>query len=76
MKANSTKKETPKTRTPKAPDFIAWHVMSRPDEKAFWTRIGAAWLHDDGNGMLLNLELAPTSGGRVVLRAPKAPEQA
>ena len=31
---------------PKAPDFIAWHVSNRGD-KAFWTKVGAAWFHRD-----------------------------
>jgi hypothetical protein len=36
---------------------------------AVWTRIGAVWDHDDGEGM--QLELVPVNGGRIVLRTPK-----
>lgn len=58
---------------PKTPDFIAWHVLSRGG-KAFWTRIGASWLHHDGNGMSLQLETFPIDG-RIVLRAPREETQ-
>ena len=53
----------------KVPDFIAYNVLTK-GEKAFWNRIGASWLHHDGNGMTLQLETLPL-GGRVVLRAPR-----
>jgi hypothetical protein len=64
-----TRKEFIMTRTPntKAPQLIAWHVPER--ENAPWTRIGAAWRHDDRKGFSLQLELMPTAGGRIVLRA-------
>lgn len=64
----ATKKET---REAKAPTLIAWHVADK-GEKGFWTRIGAAWEHEDGNGLTLQLDLVPVGGGRIVLRAPKA----
>ena len=61
-----------KTRNPagnRAPALIAYYVPDR--EKAPWARIGAAWEHKDGDGLTLELELVPTSGGRIVLRSPK-----
>jgi hypothetical protein len=51
------------------PALIAWHVAERADKK-FWTRLGAAWNHEDGGGMTLQLDLMPVAGGRIVLRAP------
>lgn len=54
---------------PKAPDFIAWHVRTKGDN-TYWTRLGASWLHRDGNGMSLQLETFPIDG-RIVLRAPR-----
>lgn len=60
--------KTPTTE-PKNPDFLAWHVHSK-GEKTFWTRIGASWLHRDGNGMSVHLETFPIDG-RIVLRAPR-----
>lgn len=53
---------------PKAPDFIAWHVSNRGD-KAFWTKVGAAWFHRDRKGLSLQLEVVPING-RIVLRTP------
>jgi len=58
---------------PKAPDFIAWHVQTR-GENTFWTRLGASWLHHDGNGMSIQLETFPIDG-RIVLRAPREETQ-
>lgn len=54
---------------PKLPDFIAFHVQTK-GEKTFWNRVGASWLHHDGNGMSLQLETVPVDG-RIVLRAPR-----
>ena len=56
----------------KGPDFVAFNVREGKDGgKGFWTRIGAAWAHDDGEGFNLQLELVPLDG-KIVLRAPKA----
>jgi hypothetical protein len=56
-----------------APALVAYFVTERGD-KSFWTRIGAAWVHDDGKGYGLRLDLVPALGaaGRIVLRE-KAP---
>lgn len=59
--------------TPKTPDFIAWHVLTK-GEKTFWNRVGASWLHHDGNGMSLQLDTFPIDG-RIVLRAPREETQ-
>jgi hypothetical protein len=65
--------QTAPAPTPKTPDFIAFHVQSR-GESTFWNRIGASWLHHDGNGMSLQLETVPIDG-RIVLRAPLPPQE-
>jgi hypothetical protein len=52
------------------PALIAWYVKER-GEKKFWTRIGAAWEHEDGDGLTLDLDLMPTTDRRIVLRKPK-----
>lgn len=57
----------------KAPALIAWHVAER-GERGFWTRIGAAWQHEDGDGLTLQLDLMPVTSGRIVLRAPRDDE--
>jgi hypothetical protein len=48
--------------------------VERGEDKRFWTRIGAAWNHIDGEGIDLHLDLVPTSGGRIVLRTPREDE--
>ena len=56
-------------RESNAPAYIAWHVTER-EEKGFWTRVGAAWDHKDGEGFTLQLEMMPMTG-RIVLRRPQ-----
>ncbi len=50
--------------------LIAYHVNER-GEKSFWTRIGAAWGHRDGEGLTVDLDLVLLDGGRIVLRPLK-----
>jgi hypothetical protein len=54
-------------RTSKAPSHHIYHVRDREGGKAFWTRIGAAWAHADGQGYSLQIELVPLDG-RITLR--------
>ncbi len=68
---NDRRKE--KARNTQPPALIAYHVAER-GEKSFWTRIGAAWDHEDAKGLTLQLELVPANGGRIVLREPNADE--
>jgi hypothetical protein len=71
MARYSTKDRNKENREPKAPAFVAYHVADRTQDKSFWTRIGAAWDHDDGKGLTLQLDLVPVAGGRIVLRQPQ-----
>lgn len=57
------------TRETQPPSLVAFHVTER-GEKKFWTRIGAAWDHEDGKGLTVQLELVPVNAGRIVLREP------
>jgi hypothetical protein len=41
-----------------------------------WTRIGAAWEHEDGEGLTLHYDLLPAAGAPIVLRKPKEDDQA
>lgn len=68
--ARTTNKSSNKARENKGPSFIAYHVAEKSEDKSFWTRIGAAWDHDDGKGLTLQLDLVPVIGGRIVLRNP------
>ena len=68
---NYGRKETKRENQP--PVLIAYHVTER-GEKNFWTRIGAAWDHEDHKGLTVQLDLVPVNGGRIVLREPAADE--
>jgi hypothetical protein len=65
---NRNYKGKEKARETQPPVLIAYHVTER-GEKNFWTRIGAAWDHEDGKGLTVQLDLVPVNGGRIVLRA-------
>jgi hypothetical protein len=45
------------------------------NDKAYWTRVGAAWAHDDGKGFNIQLSCFPVNG-RLVIREPKADKEA
>ncbi len=51
----------------KGPSHIAYQVRDREGKKGFWTRIGSAWAHNDGNGFNIQLECVPLDG-RITLR--------
>jgi hypothetical protein len=49
------------------------YVVEGEGDKAFWTKIGAAWQHEDRKGFNITLNATPLNG-RLVIREPKAPE--
>jgi hypothetical protein len=54
------------------PTLIAYSVKDRGEgQKAIWTRIGAAFPHDNGTGLNVVLDALPI-GSRIVLTEPKA----
>ena len=69
MARNSNYNRKDKARETQPPALIAYHVTER-GEKSFWTRIGAAWDHEDARGLTIQLDLMPMNGGRIVLREP------
>jgi hypothetical protein len=66
------KKQQPadKTERSTAPSYVAYHVREIKEGKDFWTRIGSAWEHKDGNGFNLQIDLIPIDG-RITLRRPE-----
>lgn len=47
------------------------HVKGE-SKNAYWTRIGAAWLHEDQQGLNLALDYMPVNGdGRLVIKVRK-----
>ncbi len=59
--------DSKKTDAAKTPSHVAYHVRDREGGKGFWTRIGSAWAHSDGNGFNVQLDVAPLDG-RITLR--------
>ena len=55
------------TAASKAPTHIVYHVRYREGGEGFWTRIGAAWAHNDGKGFNIQIETVPLDG-RITLR--------
>jgi hypothetical protein len=63
----STNNQTP-TKSAK-PALIAYHVRDGKNEKGYFTRIGVAFPHKDGNGFTLLIETVPLDG-KITLRVP------
>ena len=62
------------------PTYLAYHVTNptagaQGEACAGWTRVGAAWLHHDGMGFDVVLEVMPLDG-RFILCAPLEGERA
>jgi hypothetical protein len=55
------------------PTHVVYHVksyQSNGETKDIWTRIGAAWIHEDGDGFNQQLDMVPLDG-RIVTRRAK-----
>ena len=58
------------------PTHTVNHVRGKGGN-AYWTKIGAAWIHEDGEGLNVSLDFVPLNdAGRLVIRAIKADGQA
>jgi hypothetical protein len=64
--SDSTNNQTTASKTP---SHIVYHVRDRESGEGFWTRIGAAWAHNDGKGFNIQIETVPLDG-RITLRIP------
>ena len=58
-----------KTTASKTPSHIAYHVKDGNSGKGYWTRIGAAWAHANGNGFNIQIDIVPLDG-RITLLIP------
>lgn len=63
----------PDTKPSKAKPAFTLYCVTGEGEKAFWSRIGAAWPHKDGNGYSIKLESIPLNG-RIQMRSENAQE--
>ena len=52
------------------PNYKAFTVVKREGQDDFWLNIGAAFMHQDGDGFNIVLQALPIDG-RIVLRLPK-----
>lgn len=60
------------SKTNRKPTHAVYHVRGE-GEKAYWTKIGAAWLHEDKEGLNVSLDYIPLNdAGRLVIRVNKA----
>ncbi|CFX04430.1 conserved protein of unknown function [Candidatus Filomicrobium marinum] len=51
------------------PTHGVFHVREgKKGGKGFWTRIGAAWMHDDSKGLNIMFDLFPVGDGKIVVR--------
>lgn len=67
--ANMTDTQTKTTN--RKPTHDIFHVRGE-GKSAFWTKVGAGWIHEDTEGMNLALDLVPIDGsGRLVVRIRK-----
>jgi hypothetical protein len=55
------------TSRAKLPTHIVYQIQEREGKPSFWTRIGGAWPHADGQGFNLQLAVVPLDG-RITLR--------
>jgi hypothetical protein len=55
------------TNASKKPTHTAYHVRNSNTGDGYWTRIGAAWAHGDGNGFNIQVDVMPLDG-RISLR--------
>ncbi len=59
-------KETTKTEGGNRPSYELF-VVKGEGEKAYWTKIGAAWPTEKGRGFMLDFVAVPVASGRVVM---------
>ena len=59
--------------TVKKPTFIAYSVTGK-EPQTFWTNIGSAWPHKNGEGFSIELTALPLNG-RIVLLFPKTAQE-
>jgi hypothetical protein len=50
------------------PTHVAYWVRGRDNKKSEWRPIGVAWMHGDGKGINIQVDLIPLDG-RITLRA-------
>lgn len=57
-----------KNTTVRKPEYEVFQVLETSKDKSYWNRIGAAWVHEDGDGLSVTLNAMPLDG-RIIIRA-------
>jgi hypothetical protein len=57
------------------PTYQAYSVVKREGQDDYWLNIGAAFMHQDGEGFNIMLQALPING-KIVLRPPKTDAKA
>jgi hypothetical protein len=57
------------------PTYQAYTVVKREGQDDYWLNIGAAFMHQDGDGYNIILQALPING-KIVLRPPKSDAKA
>jgi hypothetical protein len=60
----------------KKPTHNVYVTKAGADDKTFWSRIGGAWEHKDGNGLFIRLDTLPIDGQIVIRKARPTTELA
>ena len=58
------------TTNSKKPTHEVFQVRETSKDKNYWSRVGAGWLHEDGEGLSISLNTLPLDG-RLVIRKVK-----
>ena len=56
------------------PAYQAYTVVKREGQDDFWLNIGAAFMHQDGDGFNVVLQALPING-KIVLRPPRSQDE-
>lgn len=59
-----------KSKPDRAPSHMAYSVRETHDGSSFYSRVGSAFPHKDGQGYSIVLDAVPVDG-RIMLRTPK-----
>ena len=57
------------------PDYVVSYVVEGPRGQKLWHQVGAAWKHQNGDGLSLSIQSIPVNfNGELVLRPPYSEE--
>lgn len=65
--------QTPFTTNTKLKPFLLGYTVRENDntDKAYWSKVGIAWAHKDGNGYNVQMDALPVDGKLVLRTVPE-----